>query len=327
LSNLNGAYALIWHDHSKKSLFIAKNDERPLHTVETKIGKLIASEAGMLHWVCERFDLKPGEVKAFEDEKLYKFWKTKKGKIHHASTKYERSFSYSSAYKTNRSYGTHQLNYSKGSETTPLYEQKEKEIFKKLSLNKNQVLEVIPYSFKPYTPGDSEYGKLWATPTDKRYKRKEAVFLIHSVSKEVKDLIMDKKVKVVVTYGSMGPSPYEHTSQEIKDIKYSISTKLSQSEKDILELKEEKQGNILCLPDKGVKYKLPNGEEITRANFTERVKGGCCFCSDAIIWEERDKIDWIDDNGKPEPVCSICAQDMGVDDYFVENDGAKKELH
>lgn len=52
-----GAFAFVWYDSAKPdSLFMARNDERPLHYLITESGDTIlgASELGMLAWIAER---------------------------------------------------------------------------------------------------------------------------------------------------------------------------------------------------------------------------------------------------------------------------------
>ncbi len=59
LKELNGAYALIWHDFKNKTLNFVRNSQRPLHWVELPGAWLWASEANMLQWMIDRFSLKP----------------------------------------------------------------------------------------------------------------------------------------------------------------------------------------------------------------------------------------------------------------------------
>ena len=56
VSELCGAFALVWHDSRDDSLNIVRNTKRPLHMARVKNQKTIifASEGGMLHWIAER---------------------------------------------------------------------------------------------------------------------------------------------------------------------------------------------------------------------------------------------------------------------------------
>lgn len=57
----DGAFAVIWYDsRHKDSVFMARNNERPLHYMVTDSGKTIlgCSELGMLGWLADKNDLK-----------------------------------------------------------------------------------------------------------------------------------------------------------------------------------------------------------------------------------------------------------------------------
>lgn len=49
-----GAYCLVWYDGRKRSLFMARNNQRGLHLAETLDGLYFASELGMLGWLMAR---------------------------------------------------------------------------------------------------------------------------------------------------------------------------------------------------------------------------------------------------------------------------------
>lgn len=59
LQELSGAYALIWHDFTNKTINFVRNAQRPLHWFETDNAWYWASEANMLYWMMARFNLKP----------------------------------------------------------------------------------------------------------------------------------------------------------------------------------------------------------------------------------------------------------------------------
>lgn len=63
----DGAYAMIWYDEEAPGhVFMARNDERPLHFMYGEDGKTIygASEAGMLGWIAERNGIKMSKDEA-----------------------------------------------------------------------------------------------------------------------------------------------------------------------------------------------------------------------------------------------------------------------
>jgi predicted glutamine amidotransferase len=59
LQQIDGAYALIWHDFKNNTLNFIRNEQRPLHYVEVKDGWIWASEANMLAWILARYDFEP----------------------------------------------------------------------------------------------------------------------------------------------------------------------------------------------------------------------------------------------------------------------------
>lgn len=67
LEKLSGAWALVWYNWGTKKLYLARNDQRPLHLTEYGSILYLASEEDMLRWVLKRkknhFD---GEIKSIK---------------------------------------------------------------------------------------------------------------------------------------------------------------------------------------------------------------------------------------------------------------------
>lgn len=81
----DGAYALVWHDTAAPdSLYMIRNDQRPLHFMITEDEKTIlgASELGMLGWIAERngFKMKKDSMFWLKPDLLYEFSLTEIGK-------------------------------------------------------------------------------------------------------------------------------------------------------------------------------------------------------------------------------------------------------
>lgn len=69
-----GAYAMVWYDTEHKDrVWMARNDERPLHIARSKDKSsiVVASEAGMLQWLCQRNSIDIGEVYSLDDGYLF----------------------------------------------------------------------------------------------------------------------------------------------------------------------------------------------------------------------------------------------------------------
>jgi hypothetical protein len=73
LNKINAAYALIWYDTRTKYLNFVRNSERPLHWVETDDAWYITSEAAMLRYVVDRFNLKVKAPRKGHKESIYEF--------------------------------------------------------------------------------------------------------------------------------------------------------------------------------------------------------------------------------------------------------------
>lgn len=80
LQEINGAYALIWHDFKNKTLNFVRNSARPLHVFEAHGAWIWASEASMLEWVIARHKITPskpdGGVLLLNPSVLAKFTQT-----------------------------------------------------------------------------------------------------------------------------------------------------------------------------------------------------------------------------------------------------------
>ena len=75
LEQLDGAYTLIWYNRTNNQLYMARNNDRPLHFVDTSTALYLASEAEMLQWVIGRklryanltpFSLEAGQMHVFD---------------------------------------------------------------------------------------------------------------------------------------------------------------------------------------------------------------------------------------------------------------------
>ena len=72
----SGAFAFVWWTSEKPGVLnMARNKERPLFVALTEDDNLVyASEAGMIHWLCERHRIKlKGSIKELEEDRWYEF--------------------------------------------------------------------------------------------------------------------------------------------------------------------------------------------------------------------------------------------------------------
>jgi hypothetical protein len=70
---IDGAYALMWYNAAEKCFYFVRNDERPLHFIETDSMIYLASEGKMLDWIADRNNIGKYKVESVPVDKLYKF--------------------------------------------------------------------------------------------------------------------------------------------------------------------------------------------------------------------------------------------------------------
>jgi hypothetical protein len=58
LKEMRGAFAFVWYNALQKSLYLLRNDQRPLHLIETEDSIFLASEGEMLRWILHRNSVK-----------------------------------------------------------------------------------------------------------------------------------------------------------------------------------------------------------------------------------------------------------------------------
>lgn len=115
-----GAYALIWYDAKEQTVYIAKNDQRPLWMIDTPDAIYIASEADMLTWVVGRNlttkDATIPNPTYFASDKIYS-WKINTKQTKFEYTKYEKKAQVVCTITTN-SHGTQPITINGDSKTT-----------------------------------------------------------------------------------------------------------------------------------------------------------------------------------------------------------------
>lgn len=73
LEEIDGAFALIWVDEKELTVNLARNDERPLHLIETGTSWIISSELGLGLWMAERAKMAVLDSFELEKENIYTF--------------------------------------------------------------------------------------------------------------------------------------------------------------------------------------------------------------------------------------------------------------
>lgn len=71
LSNINGAFALIWYNALEKKIYAARNKERPLWILETDSFDMLGSEPKLLEWILNRNTNLELTAKYLQTEHIY----------------------------------------------------------------------------------------------------------------------------------------------------------------------------------------------------------------------------------------------------------------
>jgi hypothetical protein len=71
--NIDGAYALIWYNIEEKTLYFARNADRPLYLAETDTRVFLASEEKMLDWILDRNNVTKYTIQIVPTDKVFKF--------------------------------------------------------------------------------------------------------------------------------------------------------------------------------------------------------------------------------------------------------------
>lgn len=282
LENINGAFALIWHDSDHKALYIAKNDERPLHYADTPLGRVIASEKGMIEWVLDRLKIEcKNGVKAFEDNRLYKWWTSKKGNLSFSSVEYK---PFVPSYSNNNNLGLPSMS---GKKHVAAYGTNTDSTLKKLKMDKNVPLLLKLETFEKY-PGSAYKGKAMFKlennhPNDLQIKA-------YNISESDMDWMRDAVLIADIE------SANETYAQ--KFITVSNVCILSEPEED------KKGGDNIC-PFPPETYKV-DGMELTYDEYEDAVSDGCCMCATPLFWADRKKVSFLDGYTPPAPICHEC---------------------
>lgn len=151
LQQINGAFALIWHDFKNNTLNFIRNKERPLNFVETNNGWLWASEANMLEWILARYpSFKPvGKVAELTPGCLVTYdFSGGSWKLDHRDIKLEAPKSY----QTNYSQGS----YFNGSRTRHPYAcgyEQDDSYFVDTPAAKNESVKTVEHPITPLITG------------------------------------------------------------------------------------------------------------------------------------------------------------------------------
>lgn len=89
LEMLDGAFALVWFDTKTNLLYAARNDERPLHLLETEDLFVLSSEQGLANWILSRNNQKVKRQQLLTSGLIYAFRTNKKDQRYLDTTRFQ----------------------------------------------------------------------------------------------------------------------------------------------------------------------------------------------------------------------------------------------
>jgi glucosamine 6-phosphate synthetase-like amidotransferase/phosphosugar isomerase protein len=282
VKEIDGAFALVYHDEKAKVLNIIRNSERPLTLgfLKDKSGLLIASEAAMLHWIAVRNGLEVGEYVTPPPGTLFTFdvmgdkgWSQDP---HKKVLELYRKVHPVSTVVTPKPVATdNNKNYFDTRET----------LLRSLDLVVGELMICKPVGFSEYT-GRTGAGTLLCESIEDDIKDKMDV-RIYSVEKAFFDSIdSEEYIESTVVNAYM--------DQVTKKIVVQLET----ANVDIVLLEEDEEEEIT---EDTKLYKGPFGLKLTKKEFDDHTKNGCVFCGSNI--EPEDDITWESDL----PLCKNCS--------------------
>ena len=238
------AYALIWYDKRDKTLHFCRNGERPLTVLETNSGYYFVSEPPMMKWILERHSEKI--INEVPVKPLIEFvldFKTQDIKQNELTTK-----QYTSNYYNN-------YNYQSGSHTPVKYEHSTEELIK---LAKKLITFRLEQKVKIYGKKEDSFFAYYGKSTTE----------IEIKFQTKRDLGEDFNKEVYEGY-ALGPEKVGNKNYLV------IKAKTVKRPKEpALPDNDEDETTVLDLGD---------GNQITVADFKEKMKFGCAMCNSKLF--------------------------------------------
>lgn len=285
IKELNGAYALVWHDSVTDKMYMIRNEERTLYyaTIKGSDSIIFASEHGMLSWIGDRNGYDIDKIHDIEPDYLYEFDGDFQKKVNR--TKME---TYASSFEVRKK---------------PARDLKEIEKFMDdglvgLGLKSGEYFEATPIKFTPYAGVEKDKGVFTCTPIHNipanfviHGQPHDAFQLSHVVSGEVIAYGAPRADETLPTVYLRNAYTTGLTEEEF--INWAADAKSLDAE-DVIE--EEDIEEYVEGPDKKL---------ITVAEFERLTKHGCSICSGDIFLEEDESMSWT---ANDEPICSDCTR-------------------
>ncbi len=301
IKELDGAFALVWHNNNSDTLHMVRNDERPLSFgfVKGVNTMLFASEKRMLDWIALRnglimdkvYDLNKGHEIIFDSENLKEFEFIK-------HTLKSPKVYYNDNFYSNK--GSHNTGSSKNNANT--IAKKKLKVFEEFKITAGRRYDIEVTKFVPYNSHQTTgtiFGYLDGRLSGKQkfhsvqitgVREDEWAWLCESEKGE-KRYVNAQLTQSCQSSKTSGKYPvFTAIKPEISDLN-TFMTPSEEGDKD--------------LP----RFQGPQNHPLTSKEFDGLVEDGCCHCTGVIFPEEHEAVGWTA-NG--EPICPICVNDPNL---------------
>lgn len=311
IRDLDGAFALVWHDDSDDTLHMVRNEERPLcfAFVKNENTMLFASEKRMLEWISFRnnldidkiFNLNVGFELKFDAENLRDYKHTKhtlKKKVVYGGSSYNHYDDYPAG-NTNRRVS------NQANSTLPVVG---KSIFEKNGLIPSEFYNIKVTQFVPFNPDQvtgSIYGYLKGSITSLDIQHECRVT---GVNKDDWEWICEEDDGNNILYAKLTQSNQKMYRNNVEiPVFTAVNPELSkengfmqQDDSDETEdqLTEESEGTLLIEGPEGILF--------SELEFEALVHEGCSNCTRDLYITDAPSIQWTSNS---EPICAECAKD------------------
>lgn len=294
LSDVNGAYALLWYEAVSKRFRMASNLERPLHFayVKGEDSMLIASELEMLYWLATRNKLAIEAPLYVPKDKIISVDKDKSVRDTRVEDIPEKKYIRTTTY-TPRT----QASLQTGSEYGP-------QQIAEFGFVKNETAEFFYTSkARDATPhGISIYGEA----INANGQVMDAVIL-HSNETTAYNIskALTCNVSVVGVQNFISPN----NKQDHRLIVYPVAAEMEEEEEPLALIPMEDDG----VEEDAVPLVMgPRGRQIPVTRYMELVKTGCGCCSKDLGLRDADDLGWV---GNDSPLCKECVEDISQQVY------------
>lgn len=286
---INGAYALIWYNIAERKLYMARNNDRPLHMAVTPDNFYFASEMKMLDWILDRNGIKDYKLYFLEAFKTYVWDQTNLNKYEVMDTPKRVTPSVSTFFpKQSSMYLEHKA------DTTQQEKQKRLPNSRNAKATDTDLDNCIPH----YNVGEEvEFANLGFTEHGKKRNP-----ILEGYTQDGFDTDIICALPSTMETGLFNDvCAADHCTGIVQMI-------YIKSGKQTLHLRDPK-----ALPDTPLTYTSKNGTQITQTMWDEYESHQCTHCGFRMAFDQKDieEAHIVVDGGKITRVtCEVCVGDL-----------------